>query len=160
VLGQAAQPVPYMVRFDPGMGDELVETGSLAIRASGAVLAEISLEDIRTLPSVTRTMSVHSRSGVTQQNFKGTLLSNIIGLVDPGLMEKYSQVLAIGVSDYITGISMEEIRAEDSVFIMYEDNGEPLPKKNGEPGAMRIVAVNEVFGQRFADYLLEIELED
>jgi len=35
---------------------------------------------------------------------------------------------------------------------MYEDNG--------EPGALRIVVLNDVFGQRFTNYLLEIVLEN
>jgi hypothetical protein len=54
---------------------------------------------------------------------------------------------------------MDEVRAENNVFIMYEDNDEPLLKRNGEPGAMRIVVINDIFGQRFTNYLLEIVLE-
>ena len=160
VLGEAAADVPYMVRFEPGEGDGPVETGSLAFRAYGVVLAEISLEEIRTLPSAKRTMSIHSTAGVTQHAFRGTLLSNVIDLIDPELMEAYSWVLAVGVDDYISGIGMDEVRAENSVFVMYEDNGEPLPKKNGEPGGMRIVVMDDVFGQRFTNYLLEIVLEN
>ena len=160
VWGQDAAKVPYMVRFTPGQGDGPQETGSLAIRAYGLVLAQISLEDIRALPSVKRVMSIHSSAGITQHSFRGTLLSNILNLADPALMEEYSWALAVGVDDYISDLAMEEVRAENSVFIMYEDNGEPLPKKNGEPGALRIVVLDDVFGQRFTNFLLEIVLEN
>jgi Na+-translocating ferredoxin:NAD+ oxidoreductase RnfG subunit len=160
VLGQNAEAVPYKVRFDPGQDDGPVETGSLAIRAYGVVLIEISLDEIRALPSVKRTMSIHSSIGVTQHSFRGTLLSNVLSLVDPGLMKEYRWALAIGVDDYISGIGMEEIMAENNVFIMYEDNGGPLPKKNGEPGSMRVVVLDDVFGQRFTNYLLEVVLEN
>jgi hypothetical protein len=54
---------------------------------------------------------------------------------------------------------MDEVLAENAVYVMYEDNGEPLPKRNGEPGAMRVVVLNDFFGQRFTNYLLEIALE-
>ena len=159
VHGETAKAVPYMVRFEPAQGDGPVETGSLAIRSRGVVLAEISLEDIRALPSVKRTMSVHSTAGVTQHSFRGALLSNVLDLAGPGLTAEYEWALAIGVDDYISGISMDEVRAENSVFVMYEDNGEPLKKKNDDPGAMRIVVTNDIFGQRFTNYLLEIVLE-
>ncbi|MDR0489823.1 MAG: FMN-binding protein [Oscillospiraceae bacterium] len=160
VLGQEADAVPYMVRFEPGAGDGPTETESLAVRAYGVVIAEISLDEIRALPSVRRTMSIHSSSGTTQHSFRGTLLSNVLESIAPELMEEYNWVLAVGVDDYISGIGMEEVRAENSVFIMYEDNDEPLPKKNGGPGGMRVVVLNDVFGQRFTNYLLEIVLEN
>ena len=159
VLNESSAPVPHMVRFEPGQGDGPVETGSLAVRAYGVVLAEIPLEDIRALPSVRRTISIHSSAGVTQHNFRGALLSNVLELVGPGLIEEYERALAVGVDDYISGIDMDEIKAENSVYIMYEDNDEPLLKKNGEPGAMRVVVINDLFGQRFTNFLLEIVLE-
>jgi len=159
VMGQGAEPVPLMVRFEPGQGDGPVETGRLAIRAYGTVIAEISLDDIRAMPSVSRTMSIHSSAGVTQHSFRGTLLSNVLELAGAGMTETYHRALAVGVDDYMSGIDMDEIRAENAVYIMYEDNGEPLPKKNGEPGAMRIVVIDDVFGQRFTNFLLEIVLE-
>ena len=159
ILGQTAEAVPYKVRFEPGRGDGPVETESLVIRAYGVVLAEISLEDIRALPSVRRTMSIHSTAGNTQHDFRGTLLSNVLNLADPGLTKLYSNVTAIGVDDYSSGISMDEIKGENNVYIMYEDNGLPLQKINGEPGGMRVVVINDIFGQRFTNYLLEIVLE-
>jgi len=160
VLGLDAEPVPYMVRFEPGQGTGPEETGTVTIRAYGLIIAEISLDDIRELPSVRRTMSIHSTAGITQHSFKGTLLSNVLELVDPVLTEQYSWVLAVGVDDFISGIRMDEVTAENNVFVMYEDNDEPLLKRNGEPGAMRIVVINDIFGQRFTNYLLEIVLED
>ena len=158
-LGLVADYVPYMVRFERGAGDGPVETGYLAIRVYGVVLAEVSLEDIRELPSVRRPLTIHSSTGVTQHNFRGTLLSNILNLADPRFLEDYSFAQAVGVDGFISGIGMDEIRAENNVFVMFEDNGEPLPKISGEPGAMRIVVINDVFGQRFTNFLTEIVLE-
>ena len=83
----------------------------------------------------------------------------MLALVDPEITDRYHLAFAIGVDDYISGISMDEVRSENNVYVMYEDNDLPLLKKNGEPGAMRIVVVNDMFGQRFTNYLLEIVLE-
>jgi len=159
VLGADAEPVPYKVRFELGKSEGPEETGRLAIRAYGLILAEISLEDIQALPSVKRTISIHSSSGISQHSFRGALLSKVIALAGPELMEQYEWVVAIGVDDYISGIGMDEVLAENNVFVMYEDNGEPLLRRNGEPGAMRIVVIDDFFGQRFTNYLLEVVLE-
>lgn len=160
VLGTTAAEVPYMVRFEPGVGDGPVETGSLVIRAYGLVLAEIGLDEIRALPSVRRVMSIHSTAGVTSHSFRGTLLSNVLNLADPGLVGEYDWALAVGVDDFMSGIGMNEIMAENSVFVMYEDNDEPLLKKNGEPGGIRIVVLDDVFGQRFTQFMIEIVLSE
>ena len=158
-LGLVAEYVPYMVIFERSREDGPQETGSLAIRVYGSVLAEVSLEDIRQMPSVRRTLSIHSSTGVTQHSFRGTLLSNILDFADPRFLEDYGWAQAIGVDGFISGIGMDEIRAENNVFVMFEDNDEPLPKITGEPGGMRIVVISDVFGQRFTNYLTEISLE-
>ena len=159
-LGQDAPAVPYMVRFEPGEGDGPRETGRLAIRAYGVVLGEIPLEEIRGLPSVKRTLSIRSTGGVTQHSFRGTLLVNALDLLDPSLKNRYRWLRAVGVDDYMSDITMDEALKENCVYLMYEDNDEPLPMKNGEPGAMRVVVLDDMFGQRFTNYLLEIVLEE
>jgi hypothetical protein len=54
---------------------------------------------------------------------------------------------------------MEEVREKNNVFLVYADNGKPLQTKNGGEGTMRVVILNDPFGQRFTNYLVEIELE-
>ncbi|HHX24908.1 MAG: FMN-binding protein [Tepidanaerobacteraceae bacterium] len=159
VLGIEAIQVPYMVKFEREEGEGPEETGKVSIRAYGVVLGEVTLEEIREMPSVKRTMSIHSTSGTTKHSFRGTLLSNVIAAVDPELLTTYEWVQTIGVDDYMSNISMEEVMAENCVYLMYEDNGEPLQTKTGQPGAMRVVVLDDVFGQRFTNYLIELVLE-
>lgn len=158
-LGKHANKVPYMVKFEKEEGDGPQETGSIAIRAYGVVLEKVSLEEIRKMPSVKRTISIHSTTGTTKHSFRGTLLSNVLAAVDPNLFTTYKSVQPVGVDDYISNISMEEVLAENSVYIMYEDNGKPLKTKTGKPGAMRVIVLDDVFGQRFTNYMIEIDLE-
>lgn len=160
VWGEEAPAVPYMVRFEPGTGDGPVETGSLSIRAYGVILHEITLDEIKALPAVRRTMNIQSSAGATQHSFRGTLLSNVLALADPSIAGDYRSLQVVGVDDYISDITMDEVLMENNVYLMYEDNGEPLPKKNGEPGAMRVVILDDMFGQRFTNYVLEVVLEE
>jgi hypothetical protein len=136
-----------------------VETGSIAIRAYGSVLGNVSLEQIRQMPSVTRTISIHSTSGTTNHKFRGTLLSNVIAAVNPDLFSSCQTVMPVGVDDYESNITMEEVLAENSVYLMYEDNGKPLKTKDNQPGAMRVIILDDVFGQRFTNYMIEVVLE-
>ena len=158
-LGEVADAVPYMVKFERAEGEGPEETGTLAIRSYGVVLGEVTLAEIREMPSVKRTMSIRSTSGTTTHSFRGTLLANVIAAVDPELLTTNKWVQPVGVDDYTSSISMDEVLAENAVYLMYEDNGEPLATKNGEPGAMRVIVLDDVFGQRFTNYMIEIVLE-
>ncbi len=158
-LGEDAAAVPYMVKFEKEAGEGPFETGALAIRSYGVVLGEVTLAEIKEMPSVRRTMAIHSTAGTTNHSFRGTLLANVIAAVDPGLLTIHGWVQPVGVDDYMSHIAMEEVLAENAVYVMYEDNGAPLMTKNGEPGAMRVVVLDDVFGQRFTNYMIEIVLE-
>lgn len=158
-LNKEAEEVPYMVRFEREEGEGPEEAGTIAIRAYGVVLGEISIEEIREMPSVKRTLSIKSTSGTSKHSFRGTLLSNVFDAVDPKLISEYDVIQPVGVDDYLSNISMEEVMGENKVFLMYEDNGEPLFTKSGEPGAMQVVVLDDFFGQRFTNYLIEIVLE-
>lgn len=160
VLGETAEAVPYMVEGFEGPEPEevLQETGSLVIRAEGRILGEVSLEEIRELPSVQRQMVIQSSVGDTEHSFRGTLLSGVLDLVDPALKEQYQWVQTIGVDDYISDLAMEEVRKENAVYLMYEDQDQPLLRKDGLDGAMRVVVLDDTFGQRFTNYMIEIVL--
>ncbi|HCF50615.1 MAG TPA: hypothetical protein DER60_10050 [Syntrophomonas sp.] len=159
VLGQSAEAVPYMVKFEKSDAEGPEENGKLAVRSYGTILGEVTLEQIREMPSVKRTMMIHSTSGTTSHSFRGTLLSNVIAIVDPGLLTGCEMVQPVGVDDYMSNISMDEVLKENAVYVMYEDNGEPLKTKDGKPGAMRVVVLDDVFGQRFTNYMIEIVVE-
>lgn len=158
-FNKEADKVPYMVKFEREEGEGPEETGFLTIRAYGVEVGKVSLKEIREMPSVKRTMSIHSTSGTSKHSFRGTLLSNVIAAVDPALLSSYELVQPVGVDDYLSNITMEEVLAENAVYVMYEDNGEALKTKNGEPGAMRVVVLDDVFGQRFTNYMIELVLE-
>jgi len=137
----------------------LKETGAVSVFTPQGSAGEVSLEEIRQMPAVKRTMEIRSSQGTTSHEFRGTLLSNVLAAIDPALLSEYTFVEPIGVDGYLSDLSMEEVLSENNVYLMYEDKGEPLEKKDGEPGGMRVVVLDDTFGQRFTNYLVEISLE-
>jgi electron transport complex protein RnfG len=71
VSGKNAEAVPYMVKFERAEGEGPEETGTIAIRAYGVILGEVTLEQIREMPAVTRTVSIHSTTGTSRHKFRG-----------------------------------------------------------------------------------------
>jgi len=63
------------------------------------------------------------------------------------------------VDKYPSGVDVEEVLQKNNVLLVYEDNGMPLKSKKGDRETMRIVIVNDLYGQRFTNYLVEIQLE-
>lgn len=137
-----------------------LETGSLRITtAEGQNLGEVSLQDIQNMKAVTRRLVVHSTGGDETCDFKGTLLSNVLAAVDPALLQQYDAVSVIGADDYVSYVSMEEVAAENNVYIMYANGEEALSTRDGLPSGMRLVILKDFYGQRFTNYLTELRLE-
>lgn len=134
------------------------ENGTLIIRDESSILGTVTIEEIRSMPSVKRRVAVNSTSGNSTHDFRGTLLSNVLGRVSPEIVDNYNSVLPVGSDAYMSGISMDEVREENGVYIMYEDNGKPIETLDGQPVGMRIVVLEDMFGQRFTNYLSEIRL--
>ena len=134
------------------------ETGTLRITENGGLVAEITLEEIAALPSYKRTMTIHSSGeGDSVHAYRGARLFEVLKAAGIDL-DRYDAISAIGSDEYLASIAMEEVRMENNAFVMYEDNDQPIARKNGEAGGMRLVLLDDTFGTRFTKYLCEIEL--
>ena len=79
--------------------------------------------------------------------------------MDPAIVKNYKRVITRGVDNYVSGLNMEEVLESNNVFLVYADNGKALKSKSSREGTMRIIILNDPYGQRFTNYLVEIELE-
>lgn len=134
------------------------ETQSIVIKTNGDKIADIKLEDIMKMKSVVRRMIIHSAKGDETFDFKGTLLVNILDFADPNLTSSYNYVYIYGADEYVSCIEMDEVLQENNVYIMYADGDELLKTRTGEEGSMRLVAMKDYYGQRFTNYITEINL--
>lgn len=139
-------------------GEKLPE-GRVKVKAGNEIIGEISLEEVKTLPAVNKKLVIDSTSGFSKHNFTCTPLLGVLNAVDLRIPQCYKRVITRGVDNYVSGVDMEEVLEENNVFLVYADNGEALNGQNGVPGTMRIVILNDLYGQRFTNYLVEIELE-
>lgn len=138
---------------------EKPEEGKIRIKAGNELIGEISLAEIEKLPVVNKKLVINSTSGQSQHNFTCTPLLEVFNHIDPAIVKNYERVITRGVDNYVSGLNMEEVLENNNVFLVYADNGQPLKSKSGAAGTMRIIILNDPFGQRFTNFLVEIELE-
>ncbi|MFW5647535.1 MAG: molybdopterin-dependent oxidoreductase [Candidatus Alkaliphilus sp. MAG34] len=138
---------------------ERLNEGEIRIKAGNNVMGIVTLEDVKQLPSVKKKLAINSTLGITKHQFTCTPLSEIFNRIDPGIVNEYKKIVTIGVDNYASAIKMDEVLEKNNVYLVYEDNGKPLKSKTGEEGTMRVVILNDIFGQRFTNFLVEMRLE-
>ncbi|MDD3269285.1 MAG: molybdopterin-dependent oxidoreductase [Syntrophomonadaceae bacterium] len=138
--------------------DKLPE-GQIRVKAGNKVIGAITLDEIKKLPAVNKKLVIDSTTGLSKHKFTCTPLLEVFNHIDPQIIKQYKRVLTRGVDNYVSGVDMAEVLEKNNVLLVYADNGEPLKSKTGPQDTMRIVILNDPFGQRFTNYLVEIELE-
>jgi hypothetical protein len=139
-------------------GEKLNE-GEIRIKAGDKVLGTVTMDDARQLPAVKKKLAINSTSGITKHQFTCTPLSEVFKKIDPDICNSYEKVITIGVDNYTSFIRMDEVLEKNNVYLVYEDNGKPLKTKMGKEGSMRVIILNDEFGQRFTNFLVEMRLE-
>ena len=136
------------------------EDGTVRIIFEEDELGSVSIDEILKLSSKTKSVTYSSTTeGKVSGEFTGTLLSDIIKLVDKAILEEYDGIIAHGSDGYFATITMDEARQLNNVYIMYLKDGEPLPTYKGTAErSMRMIVTNDQFGIRFTNYLVDIEL--
>ena len=124
------------------------------------VLGVVTLDELKSLPSKKKNMVTQSSSeGTLNNEFEGVPLSDVIKLIDPAILEKYTQLTAYGADGYFSRVKMSEVLEYSNVFIMYLNHDLLMKTVDGEDGSMRIVVCNDQFGQRFTNYLVDLVFE-
>lgn len=139
--------------------EERPDEGEIRIKAGNNIVGVVTLEDVKQLPAVKKKLAINSTLGITKHQFTCTPLSEIFNRIDPGIVNEYKKIVTIGVDNYASAIKMDEVLEKNNVYLVYEDNGKPLKSKTGEEGTMRVVILNDIFGQRFTNFLVEMRLE-
>ncbi len=139
---------------------EMLEGFSFVIKKEGREVALVKLEDIEKLNPIEFIESLKSSGQKAEVNkYKGVLLRDILAARGESLEGK-SQVTIRSIDGYAVALSAEEVGEEDNVYIVYEANGEPLASKDeGGSGPYQIVIRNDPFGQRWAKFVVEVDLE-
>ena len=154
-------------------GDATKE-GMVVIQAEGTVLGKLTLADIEKLPCTEKTMTVFSncgggcsnssKTGQSKDDYKehvysGTALRDVLDSIDPGLTSKYKKVITKGADYYSQVIEMSDVEKPDEIYIVYSDNGKLLKTKDGRDGSLEMIVSSDLYGKRFTNWLVSIELQ-
>ena len=135
--------------------------GNIDVYDGEKLVGTLTIDDLRTLDIYRRQLVIHSSmDGDTTHDFRGVRLSDAIGLLDSELLRKSGSISAVGTDGYAAEVGMEEVLMENNVYIMFEDYDKPIQSISGKDGALRLIILNDDFGQRFANYLKEIRFEN
>ena len=135
--------------------------GSLKITKDNVVLHSFTLDEIKKLPAVEVYKTIKSGSKPDENgNFKGAELSELLNSVDKSILANSKQILAKADDGFISAFSLDEIKKQGNVLVVYEKDNKPLAdKKDGGAGPLRIIVTDDTFGNRCTMYLSEIEVK-
>ncbi|MCL0073569.1 molybdopterin-dependent oxidoreductase [Dehalococcoidia bacterium] len=95
-----------------------------------------------------------------EYTFTGVPLRNLIAGIGYADLENIDMFVVKSVDGFRVAFTYEEIMAEDNIYIVYKQNGEPLgTRAHGGTGPYRIVVRQDPFAMRWARYAVELELK-
>ena len=94
-----------------------------------------------------------------EHSYTGVPLKNIIKELNTDVEDK-TQVIARAVDGFTSAYNMDEVLEDDNMYLVYMMDNELLKsKEDGGDGPYQIIVRKDQFSQRWAKYVLEIELQ-
>ncbi|UNC91956.1 molybdopterin-dependent oxidoreductase [Candidatus Contubernalis alkaliaceticus] len=141
--------------------DQNSENPSVMIKADGEETGVITLEEIKALGEVEFVTTLRSSGKPpSDHTYKGVPLKEVILAVDKTLLEQGEQVTAQAVDGYVVAYTVEEVMESEHIYLVYQQEGEPLKSKNeGGSGPFLVLARQDEFGQRWCKFTVEINIQ-
>ncbi|MDR0886679.1 MAG: molybdopterin-dependent oxidoreductase [Clostridiales Family XIII bacterium] len=139
----------------PDSGDGLL------LFSGNKTIKEYTLNDIKNLPHIDVTKSIASgkhedESGV----FTGVPLETLLSDAASDWQGKYTEFIFKAEDGFTSSAFASDIEKGENVLVVYAKDGKPLKTKaDGGNGPLRIVIVQDEFGNRSTYYLKSIELK-
>lgn len=132
---------------------------TLTIARDGEAIRVFSLEEIQAMPYIETEKTIVSSSYENESAvFKGVELSYLLNKVDQSLLKECKKFITRAEDGYASAVSADEVLLEGNVLVVYAKDGESLGDyKNGGSGPMRLLIINDEFGNRATRYLNEID---
>ncbi len=94
-----------------------------------------------------------------EHNYTGVSLKNVIKKAGVNIENK-TQVIVKSVDGFTSAYNISEVLEDDNMYLAYMMDDEPLKsKRDGGDGPYQIIVRKDQFSQRWAKYVLEIELQ-
>jgi len=117
-----------------------------------------TLLELQELPSTTFNAEIRSTSQPNKDiQFTGVSFTQLLNAVD--INDEFTSVRFKSVDGFETELSKDEVLQVESVYIVYQRDGQPiLTKRDGGTGPLEMVVRLDPFSNRWNKYLIEIEL--
>jgi hypothetical protein len=130
----------------------------ISIKAEGQELASIGSDLINSLDVVDFSATKDtSETGPEEHYYTGVAIMDILSELDIDL-QGYSSLVARAIDGYTVAFDIQEVMAEENIYIVFKEDGEFLgTKSQGGKGPYMVIVRNDPFSQRWCKYLIELE---
>jgi hypothetical protein len=134
---------------------------SLIVRSGEQTLKEYTVSDLKALPSVEIYKSISSGKHEDEQgNFKGVPLETLLSDAAPDWQGRYKEFIFSGSDGFTSSVFASDIEKGENVLVVYaKDGGDLKGPEEGGKGPLRIIVVDDPFGNRSAYLLTSIEVK-
>lgn len=139
---------------------EINESAEVLIRGQD-VEKQFTLDEVRKLGEKEFTADLKSSGNPSEEHtYTGVPVKNLFEQAGIDIKEQ-EQVTIRSVDGYTIALSSEDILDDDNVYIAYKIDGDSLgTREDGGSGPYQIIIRKDPFSQRWAKFVVEIELND
>ncbi len=129
------------------------------IEVDGERIATVDFSAMQKLEEHEFTETLRSSEAAPRDHiYVGVKMRDLLQHYDLSVQE-HEQIIARAADGYTVALTIEEVLEEDNVYVVYEEDGEPLaPKEAGGSGPYMVLIRQDEFGQRWTKFLMEIQL--
>ncbi len=138
-----------------------VEPGTIRIVHKGALVRSFTREELQALPPVELEKTILSSNNLQETGvFIGAELKEVLQAADPALLKSCRRVIARANDGFAASYEKAELLQAENILVVYAKDGLPLEGAGaGGAGPLRIVVINDTFGNRCTKDLCALEIQ-
>jgi DMSO/TMAO reductase YedYZ molybdopterin-dependent catalytic subunit len=139
-----------------------VAPGAVAVTGDVRAPRTLTTDDIRALPTQSRSVTFETQAGRQSHTYDGATLSDVVSPALPNVDDAAKHpflpvaILAVGADGYSASVAWAELSPEltaNPVLVAYTEDGQPLDRP-------RLVVPGDVEGARYVSDLVELRVEN
>ncbi len=136
------------------------ENVELNVTVDGEVVGTLTYDELIALGAVEyEAIYDTSKTDPVVETYKGVELKKVFAYFEISLENK-SAVTATAVDNFAMAYSVEEVMADDSLYVTYERNGEAiLGEEDDDGGPLMVIVKNDQFSNRRCKWLISVGVE-
>jgi DMSO/TMAO reductase YedYZ molybdopterin-dependent catalytic subunit len=151
-------------RQDTGLRPDAArqDPGTFTVISGGEPLKSYTIDELKAFPPFTAQKDIVSgkhddESGV----FTGAPIEAVLDDAAPGWQGSYKEFIFRAEDAFTSSVFASDIDKGDNVIVVYEQDGAPIPgSADGGKGPLRILVVDDEFGNRSAQMVVSVEMKE